>query len=80
MLIPLFVSWPGRVLLATVMVVMVVSGVRTDPNDPSRTSRAQKFLVSPGSVEVRPGEAVVLPCLVENKGGECRWEKDGLPL
>ena len=24
-----------------------------------------------------PGEDVTLRCLVQNKGGQCRWQKDG---
>ena len=72
MLMPLFVPWRGGVLLSTLTVtVLVVSGERP---------RAQHFLRTPGSLMVSPGDTVVLPCLLENKGGQCRWEKDGLPV
>ena len=40
----------------------------------------QKFIEAPTYREVNPGGEVVLPCLVENKRGECRWEKDGTPV
>ena len=40
----------------------------------------QKFLSVPTYSEVNPGDEVVLLCEVENKGGECRWEKDGTPV
>ena len=40
----------------------------------------QSFITVPTYSEVNPGEAVVLDCRVENKGGECRWEKDGSPV
>ena len=34
----------------------------------------------PGASEVNPGDSLTLPCVVEGKGGECRWEKDGGPV
>ena len=40
----------------------------------------QVFLETPGYSEVNPGATVVLPCFVREKGGECRWEKDGNPV
>ena len=40
----------------------------------------QKFVEAPTYREVNPGGEVVLPCVVENKKGECRWEKDGTPV
>ena len=44
------------------------------------TTALQSFITVPTYSEVNPGEAVVLGCRVENKGGECRWEKDGSPV
>ena len=43
-------------------------------------SCVQKFIEAPTYREVNPGGEVVLPCVVENKLGECRWEKDGSPV
>jgi len=43
-------------------------------------SALQSFTEIPTYSEVNPGEEVVLLCQVENKGGECRWEKDGNPV
>ena len=40
----------------------------------------QQFEEAPTYREVNPGGHVVLPCLVKNKKGECRWEKDGTPV
>ena len=40
----------------------------------------QEFLETPSYSEVNPGTRVVLPCFVKDKGGECRWEKDGNPV
>ena len=40
-------------------------------------SGQQKFLESPQSLISAPGKQVTLTCLVQNKGGECRWQKDG---
>ena len=37
----------------------------------------QRFLSSPTSLTVSPGTNTTLSCLVENMGGECRWQKDG---
>ena len=40
----------------------------------------QEFLETPSYSEVNPGTRLVLPCFVKDKGGECRWEKDGNPV
>ena len=40
----------------------------------------QEFIEEPSNIEVNPGELIVLPCLIRNKAGECRWEKDGTPV
>ena len=40
----------------------------------------QRFKTVPTYSEVNPGTSVVMVCEVENKGGECRWEKDGTPV
>ena len=37
----------------------------------------QSFLEEPQSVISAPGGSVTFTCLVQNKGGECRWQKDG---
>ncbi len=31
----------------------------------------------PGYTEVNPGGNAELRCLIDNIGGECRWQKDG---
>ena len=43
-------------------------------------SALQSFIDIPTYSEVNPGDEVVLLCQVRNKGGECRWEKDGNPV
>ena len=40
----------------------------------------QEFIEEPSSVEVNTKDAIILPCLIRNKAGECRWEKDGTPV
>ena len=40
----------------------------------------QKFLEPPTYREVNPGGDAVLPCVVTDLKGECRWEKDGEPM
>ena len=37
-------------------------------------------MLLPGDTEVTSGESVTLGCVVAELGGECRWEKDGLPV
>ena len=44
------------------------------------SSSVQKFKEAPTYREVNPGGEAVLECIVENKKGECRWEKDGSPV
>ena len=40
----------------------------------------QEFIEEPSETVVNPGQDFVLMCLVRNKVGECRWEKDGTPV
>ena len=40
----------------------------------------QLFEEPPTNQEVGPGEDVILSCVIVNKVGECRWEKDGTPV
>ena len=46
----------------------------------SSTSGLQKFSTVPTYQEVDPGGETVLPCVVSDLKGECRWEKDGVPV
>ena len=40
----------------------------------------QVFLETPAYSETKPGETVLLSCVIANKGGKCQWEKDGTPV
>ena len=40
----------------------------------------QTWVTMPGYAEVNPGGSVVLPCIVHNLGGSCRWSKEGTPV
>ncbi len=40
----------------------------------------QRWLAQPRYQEVNPGGAIDITCRVENKRGECRWEKSGNPI
>ena len=37
----------------------------------------QSFKEEPTYTEVNPGENTELRCVVNDIGGECRWQKDG---
>ena len=71
MLILLFV--PSTVSLSLLCFTSVLVSVRAAP-------RAQQFILTPSNMTVSPGSRLTLPCLVQHKGGECRWERDGLPV
>ena len=43
-------------------------------------SSIQQWSKQPEYQEVNPGGIVIIPCIVLNKGGECRWERDGQPV
>jgi len=60
-------------LLKTVSVFLVVAGH-------NHVQGEQSFLEEPQSVISAPGGSVTFTCLVQNKGGECRWQKDGKPV
>jgi hypothetical protein len=40
----------------------------------------QKFSMVPTYQEVDPGGEAILTCVVADLKGECRWEKDGVPV
>ena len=40
----------------------------------------QTWLEEPGYAEVNPGGTVLLACKVSNKKGECRWERNSMPV
>ena len=40
----------------------------------------QEFIKDSDDITVNTGDDVLLPCLVRNKVGECRWKKDGTPV
>ena len=46
---------------------------------PLATSR-QTWIKQPQYMEVNPGSSVTLTCLVDGKRGDCRWERNSLPV
>ena len=46
----------------------------------SRASCLQSFMAMPADTEVEAGDSVTLECAVAELGGECRWEREGLPV
>ncbi len=40
----------------------------------------QTWLEQPRYTEVNPGGQVTLACLIQDKKGDCRWEKNGEPV
>ena len=40
----------------------------------------QEFIREAKDISVNSGDDILIPCLVRNKAGECRWEKDGTPV
>ena len=40
----------------------------------------QTWLKQPEYQEVNPGEIAMLTCIIANKEGECRWEREGRPI
>ena len=63
------------------LVVMVCSALVAGGVAPEGEGAGlQRFLVVPTYTETNPGQSVTLRCEVANKGGECRWEKDGSPV
>ena len=45
-----------------------------------RASSLQSFMAMPVDTEVEAGASVTLECAVAELGGECRWEREGLPV
>ena len=43
-------------------------------------SSIQQWSKQPVYQEVNPGGEVVMPCIILNKEGNCRWERDGQPV
>ena len=49
----------------------------------SKTSQVvslQKFISTPKDTSVNTGASVILECVIHEIGGECTWEKDGIPV
>ena len=46
----------------------------------SKVWAIQQWSEQPRYQEVNPHGSVIMPCLIINKKGECRWEKDGDPV
>ena len=44
------------------------------------TSSMQTWIQQPQYLEANPGSSVTLSCLVEDKRGDCRWERNSLPV
>ena len=44
------------------------------------TNSMQEWSKQPEYQEVNPGGDVIIPCIIINKKGECRWERDGQPV
>ena len=61
--------------MARAAVIAVISSLLT-----SRASSLQSFMAMPVDTEVEAGASVTLECLVAELGGECRWEREGLPV
>ena len=47
---------------------------------PQNLLAVQTWSEQPVYQEVNPGGQVIMPCIVINKRGECRWERDGQPV
>ena len=47
---------------------------------PQSLLAVQTWSEQPVYQEVNPGGQVIMPCIVLNKRGECRWERDGQPV
>ena len=48
--------------------------------DQSGVLAIQKWTEQPRYQEVNPHGSVVMSCIIANKKGECRWERDGDPV
>ena len=46
----------------------------------SSLAQLQQWSKQPVYQEVNPGGDVIMPCIIQNKRGECRWERDGQPV
>jgi len=45
-----------------------------------RSEAIQEFIQVSKDTSVDMGDDILMPCLIQNKVGECRWEKDGTPV
>ena len=61
--------------MARAALIVVISSLLT-----SRASCLQSFMAMPVDTEVEAGASVTLECAVAELGGECRWEREGLPV
>ena len=51
----------------------------TSSQEPPR-SPVQRFLTTPKDKIVSTGASLTLECVIDNIGGQCSWERDGIPV
>ena len=61
---------------STVLALMAMGSVSSSAS----AQMTQSWSAIPQYQEVNPGGQVVMSCVVLNKRGECRWERDGKPV
>ena len=67
----------GRALLMLLFAPLLVSPASSQ--EPPR-SPVQRFLTTPKDRIVSAGASLTLECVIDNIGGQCSWERDGIPV
>ena len=67
----------GRASLILLFATLLVSPVSSQ--EPPR-SPVQRFLITPKDRIVSAGASLTLECVIANIGGQCSWERDGIPV
>ena len=60
--------------------MLLFAPLLVSPVSSQEPPRVQQFLIAPKNRIVSAGASLTLKCVIDNIGGQCSWERDGIPV
>ena len=60
--------------------MLLFAPLLASPVSSQEPPRVQQFLIAPKDRIVSAGASLTLKCVIDNIGGQCSWERDGIPV
>ena len=60
--------------------MLLFAPLLVSPVSSQEPPRVQQFLIAPKDRIVSAGASLTLKCVIDNIGGQCSWERDGIPV